>query len=75
MRFSPILGLLRSIFFSFILNMGECFPCFLVPQLSKLGFRGGVRIYNPPLTKLSIRLFYPNLGFLFNSLGLLIPLI
>ena len=33
-----------------------------------------VRIYNSPLTKLSTRLFYPNLGVLFNSLGPLVPL-
>ena len=33
-----------------------------------------VRIYNPPLTKLSIRLFYPNLGVLFNYLRPLVPL-
>ena len=33
-----------------------------------------VIIYNPPLTKLSIRLFYPNLGLLFNYLGPLVPL-
>ena len=54
--------------------MGELCPCFQGPQFSKLGFKGGVRIYNPPLTKLSIRLFSPNLGVLSNYLGPLVPL-
>ena len=37
--------------------------------------RIGARIYNPPMTKLSIRFFYPNLGVLFNYLGPLVPLV
>ena len=66
MRFSPIsLVELRIILF-FRLYMGDLWPCFQGPHLSKLGFRGGVRIYNLPLTIMFIRLFYPNLGVLFN---------
>ena len=52
--------------------MGDLWPCFQGPQLYKLGFRGGVRIYNPPLTKLSIRLFYPRI--FASLLGPLVPL-
>ena len=69
MRFSHISSIVLSSILSFILYMGDLWPCFQGPHLSKLGFKGGVRIYNPPLTKLSIRLFYPNLGVLFNYLG------
>ena len=66
MRFSLVSLVVLSSIMSFRLYMGDLWPCFQGPQLSNLGFRGGVSIYNPPLTKLSIRLFYPNLGVLFN---------
>ena len=44
------------------------------PTFFQVRIQGGVRIYNPPLTKLSIRFFYPNLGVLFNYLGPLVSL-
>ena len=56
-RFSPIYLVVLSRILSSRLYMGDLWPCFQGPPLSKLGFRGGVRIYNPPLTKLSIILF------------------
>ena len=34
-----------------------------------------VRIYNPPLSKLSIRLYKPNLGVIYLLLGPLVPLV
>ena len=54
--------------------MGDLWPCFQGPQLSKLGFRGGVRIINPPLTILSIRSILPNLETLIKYLGPLVQL-
>ena len=66
MRFSPISSVVLRIILSFRLYLGDLWSCYQGPQLSKLGFKGGVRIYNPPVTKLSIRLSYPNLGALCN---------
>ena len=57
MRVSPISSVVLRNILSSILYMGELFPYFQGPQFSKLGFMGGVRIYNPPLTRLSIILF------------------
>ena len=42
--------------------MGDFSPHFQGPEFSKLGFKEGIRIYNPPLYKLYIRLYFPNLG-------------
>ena len=36
--------------------------------------QGIVRIYNPPLSKLSIRLCFPNLGVILLLLGPVVPL-
>ena len=57
MRFSNVSSVVLSSIMSFRLYMGDLWPCFQGPKFSKLGFRGGVRIINPPLTILSIRLF------------------
>ena len=53
MRFSPLsLVVLSNIFLlSSRLYLGDLWSCYQGPQLSKLGFRGGVRIINPPLVK------------------------
>ena len=64
---------LRSIIY-FILYLGDLWSCYQGPQLSKLGFRGGVSIYNIPLSKLFIRLYLPKLGVNQLLLGPLVPL-
>ena len=54
MRFSPIyLVVLSNIFLLLYsrLYLGDLWSCYEGPQLSKLGFIGGVRIINPPLVK------------------------
>ena len=76
MWFSPVsLVVLSNIFLlSSRLYLGDLWSCYHSPQLSKLGFRGGVRIINPPLTILSIILYFPNLGTLIHYLRPLVPL-
>ena len=44
------------------------------PIVFQVRIQGGVRIINPPLTILSIRLMFPNLGTLINYLGPLVQL-
>ena len=65
--FSCFLSCIKQHFLlSFRLYLGDIWSCYQGPQLSKLGFRGGVRIINPLLIKLYIRLIYPNLEVLIN---------
>ena len=68
--FPCFLGCIKQHFLLyFLLYLGNLWSCYQGPQFSKLGFRGGVRIINPPLTILSIRLYLPNLGTLIKYLG------
>ena len=43
------------------------------PTFVQVRIQGGVRIINPTLTILSIRLYFPNLGTLIHYLGPLVP--
>ena len=55
--------------------MGDLWSCYQGPQFSKLGFRGGVRIINPPLVKCLLDQLFPKLETLINvQLGPLGPM-
>ena len=65
----PVSSIALSNIIYFRLYLGDLWSCYEGPHFSQLGFRGSVSIFNPPLTIMSIRLYFPNLGTLIHYLG------
>ena len=73
--FPCFLGCIKQHFLLYFrLYLGDLWSYYQDPLFSNLRFNGSARIISPPLTILSIRLIFPNLGTLINYLGPLVKL-